>query len=228
MGHKLFFMVCFTAVIAGVGFMAAFSLNVLPQSVYSFVYNNLALNSPQSQYPYLTKFEGHWQTTFTPLVAQSQIAQCEADTGTLTIHDGHISGTLGALNRYVTISAEVAQDGTVRGKTIRGEGNEGKITATILKTDGSGEWTDAFDCRGTFTMKKIDPYKDPSRGFIVSYNSNVVLERGGKSVLPNPGEFLYVGDVLTVPQNGSALLSIGLESVSLTGGQTYTVSEATK
>ncbi len=219
---------CFSAIIVGVGFMAAFSLNLLPQPVYLFFYTSLAGTSPESQYPYLTKFEGRWQTTLTPLAAQTEIAQCEVSIGTLTIHDGQVTGRMSTLNRYITIVGVVDEEGVLRGKTRRGQGNEGSITGNIIKIKGEGDWTDSYDCRGTFSMKKIDLLMDPSRGSIVSYAGNVFLIRKGISQLPNPGKQLYVGDVIKVSANGSALVSIDFEPVSLTGGMTYTVSKARK
>ena len=60
-------MVIFTLTLGGVAFVTAFSLNALPTWVYTFVYDTVSVGSQSSKYPYLTKFEGHWETTFTPL-----------------------------------------------------------------------------------------------------------------------------------------------------------------
>lgn len=203
--------------------MAAFSLNALPPQIYAFVYSLVAsVDAPTSKYPHLTKFEGKWEVVLTPS-NQSQITQCEVTTGVLTVHDGRVSGSVGALQKNITINAAVREDGALLGKTSRGKEGEGPITGTIYKANGSGQWADVFDCRGVFTMKKIDPVRDPVKGTLISYTSEVVLVRGGQSRFPTPGQSLYVGDRIEVSVAGTAYLSIGQEQIQLTGGMQYMV-----
>ena len=223
MGSKAFLLFSLVFVVGGVVFLTAFSFNMLPSSVYQYVYSVFSFGSPTSDYTYLTKFEGHWQTDLTPDSTQSDVAQCEPYSGVLTIHNGQVSGNLGALNKGVSIVANVDQEGSLTGETSRGPGNDGTIQASIMKTAAQGTWTDSLGCQGTLTMTKLDLYQDPSKGFLVSYTGEVMLKRGGASRLPDPGELLYVGDEIDVPTGGSAYLSIGLENVSLAANQTYTV-----
>jgi len=226
MFHRLFLATCFLLVLGGMAFMVAFSLNALPPQVYTFVYTLVSsVDAPTSKYPHLTKFEGRWDVTLTP-ANQSQITQCETNVGVLTIRDGQVSGSVGALQKNITIRATVRDDGALIGKTFRGKEGEGPITGSIYKAKGSGEWSDILDCRGTFTMKKIDPVRDPVKGTLVSYTSEVALVRAGELRFPTPGQSLYVGDRIEVSSTGTAHLSIGQEQVQLTGGMQYTVGAA--
>ena len=204
--------------------MTAFSLNMLPSSIYAYTYQLFSFGSPQSTYPYLTKFEGHWQADLTPVATQTAVAQCTFKSGVVIVHDGTLSGSVGTLNDYMSLSATIDPDGHLTGTTVRsGNGNDGSIEATIVTTHGQGSWTDAFGCQGTLSLKKVDPFEDPSKGSIVSYAGDVTLVRAGGSESPTPGQLLYVGDEIDVPSNGSAYLSIGLQTVNLMGGQTYKV-----
>lgn len=217
-------MFCFLMVVGGIGYLAAFSLNLLPASNYVFVYSNFWASSPRSQYPYLTKFQGHWLSQFTPALTQAALTDCKASTTTLSINDGHVLGILDPI-RHIGISATVSEDGTLTGKTITGAGNFGVIGGTIITTTGKGTWTDALDCEGTVVMKKLEPYGDPSIGFLVSYTGDVTLKRRDGPKSPNPGQLLYEQDQIDVPQNGSAYLSIGTETVHVPGGTQYVVTQ---
>ena len=215
-------MVCFFAVVGGIGYLAAFSLNLLPPSTYVYVYQTFWIQSPRSTYPYLTKFQGHWLSEFSPAIRQSSLSDCKYSTTTLAIDDGHVTGILDPI-RHIGISALVSEEGILVGKTITGAGNYGVIEATLYKSEGKGTWTDALDCHGTVVMKKLEPYEDPSKGFIVSYTGDVTLKRSEGSQPPRPGQSLYARDEITVPQNGTAFLSIGSETISVRGGAQYIV-----
>ncbi len=226
MGSKLLLLFSVLFVVGGVAFMTAFSLNALPPSIYTYTYQIFSFGPPRSEYPYLTKFEGHWQTELTPTIAQTELASCAPRSGILIIHNGQVTGTPGGLNDYLSVTAVVDQEGNLVGKTVRGgSGNDGTITGTIVKTDGNGVWADMLGCKGTFTMHKIDLYEDPSKGILTSYTGEVTLIRDGASRLPVPGEPIYVGDEIDVPDGGEAYLSIGFQTTNIPGGQKYVVKE---
>ena len=221
----MFFLVCFTFVLAGIGFLMAFSLNVFPPSIYAYVYGVVSGGSINSIYPYLSKFEGHWETTLVPQNTQTELAACEPDTGTLTIHDGQVSGTLGALSRHIKIIAVVDADGALVGQAARDKGDTGHISAKLFEQKGVGEWADAYDCRGTLVMNKIEAVSDPKQGFLVSYKGEVEFIRDGVPKTFSPGQLLYVGDVVRVSTDSQALLSIGQKPYTLTSGMSYTIHE---
>jgi hypothetical protein len=225
MGHKLFFMSFILFVTAGIAFMAAFSMNLLPPSLSQFVYTFF---TPQSaaHVPYLEKFEGHWSATFNPAQAWSQIAKCTNSVGTITIHNGELSGTVGAVGSS-GVTGSVSVDGVVKGGFTIGGQNKGTFTGRIVGMGGSLQWKDSVDCGGSIVLQKLEPVHDPVMATVSSFIGGVTLQRSTTSEAPVIDEPLYEGDVLNIPANASIHLMVGTgfskTPLDLTGPTTYTV-----
>lgn len=219
-------MFIFLLLLAGVGFFVAFNANALPVAVYDYVYQNFDI-ATTAQTPSLEKFEGHWEGTLVPAAAWSDVERCPTNNGAIHIHNGAVTGTLGGLNNYVTVKAQVDQFGNLIGTTVGGGQNMGTVTGVLLGTAGTGKWKDSLDCRGSVTFRKLDPVIDPIAGKILSFIDGVSLRRSGKSETPALNEGLYPGDVVDVPAGASVNLTIGTgfdaQPKTLTGPTTYTV-----
>lgn len=225
MGHKLFFMSFVLFVIAGIAFMAAFSMNLLPPNLSQFVYTFFTAKS-EAHLPYLEKFEGHWSATFNPSQSWSQIAKCTNSVGTITIHNGDLSGTVGAVGSS-GVTGSVFVDGAVKGGFTIGGQNKGTFTGRIVGMGGSLQWKDSVDCAGSITLQKLEPVNDPVVATVSSFIGPVMLQRSTTSEAPVIDEPLYEGDVLNLPAGSSIHLMVGTgfskTPLDLTGPTTYTV-----
>lgn len=220
-------MTVFTVVIAGFGVMLLYKLNYLPQPVYTFLYQRLEPSS-KSNYPYLEKFEGHWSVAFEPSVTGTDIVRCSSETGTFQIHNGKVTGMIGDLSGYISVQAQVDANGMVAGKTLRGSDEAGEVTAQLAEGQGSGSWSDALDCKGSITLKKVEAIADPIEGKLISFGGSIKLLRSSIETDPLPGQLLYEGDTVEVAQGGKAYLSLGAagQPVNLIGPMTYVVKAA--
>ncbi len=214
----------FLVVIGGFGTMLLYKLNFLPQPVYAFLYQRLEPSS-KSTSPFLQKFEGHWAISFEPNVTGTDIIRCSSETGTLSIHNGAVTGTVGELSRYVAVQAKVDTNGTLAGKTKRGSDEAGEVTAQLNQGTGRGEWSDAIDCKGSIALTKVEPIIDPVLGKLVSFGGSVKLLRINIESDPLPGQLLYEGDVIEVPDGGKAYVSLGSagQPLTLVGKTTYEI-----
>jgi hypothetical protein len=224
MRHKLFFMTVFLLVISGIGTMLLYKLNYLPQPVYAFLYQYVATSSKAS-YPYLEKFEGHWTVAFEPNVTGTDIVRCSSETGTVKVHNGHVTGTVGELSRYVSVDAKVDTNGVLAGITKRGSDEAGAVHALLANGRGAGDWSDALDCKGSITLTKLEPVVDPVAGKLISFGGSVKLLRSGVKTDPLPGVLLYDGDAIEVAAGSKIFLSLGVEGqpINVQGPTEYRV-----
>lgn len=219
-------MVVFLLVVGGIAFLTAFSLNLLPSSVYQFVYSRFSVGR-STGVPYLQKYEGHWTVTLTPEAQWSDVERCPIGSGTLAVHNGAASGNIAASSQSIDITARIDESGTLQGTFTSNGQNHGTLSGTVVGAAGSGSWKDTLDCSGTFAVAKADPVTDPAVGRVATFFDGVHITRGGADESPTPGESLYVGDVITVPQGATITIAIGTgfaaQPKTLTGPTTYTV-----
>lgn len=213
-------------VLAGIGFMAAFTLNLLPPAANHFVYTLFPSSSSQASLPYLEKFEGHWSASFNPSQAWSQVAKCADSVGTLTVRGGVVTGTIGSVGSS-GVQGTIMTDGSVSGSFTIGGQNRGTFTGHIVGAVGELAWKDSVDCTGIIKLQKLDPVNDPVVATVASFIDGVTLNRGSSIESPSIDESLYEGDVLTLPSGSSIRLLIGngfiKTPLELVGPTTYTV-----
>jgi hypothetical protein len=223
MRHKLFFLCTFLAVLACVGLLVLFKLNLLPASVYraAFFVNSSSGIVP----PSLEKFEGSWSMQFTPTSDTLDPARCPQESGVASVHSGQFSGSLGQFTSEIRLLATVDENGALLGTTTFAGQTVGAITGQLRGEDGAGQLDYATDCKGTFTLHKLDSVVDPVAGKLISYSGDVHLWRNGADMKLVLGQSLYTGDRFDVPAGGSAYLSLGLDGTPVTvlGPATYTV-----
>lgn len=226
MGHKLFFMIFFLCVVAGIAFMAAFSLNLLPPNLNHFVYSIFPSSSKETQLPYLEKFEGHWGATFNPSQNWSQVARCANSVGTFTVRNGKITGTIGSVGSS-GVQGSITPEGLVSGAFTIGGQNKGTFTGRIVGISGELAWKDSVDCTGIIKLQKLDPVSDPVVARVSSFIDGITLTRSGVTESPSIDETLYEGDVLNLPAGSSVRLLVGngfiKTPLELVGPTTYTV-----
>jgi hypothetical protein len=209
-----------------IGVLFLSGLGLVPASVYAFLHTvegTIPFLQP-SVMPFTENFEGTWTVTFNPSVAESDIATCDTLTGSLHVHHGEFSGTLGPFGAAVPFHANTTEQGVLIGSFGGTTAHTGTISGTLQNGAGSGMWSDSFSCGGTVTFKKEDPVIDPVQGKVVSFKGDVQLVRGGETGFVSPGLPLYVGDELQVG-DGSVLLGMGfaLSPVTLLSNMTYVV-----
>lgn len=198
------------AILAGLG--------VLPQSVYSMVYSvekTLGIGNGVTK-PYLEKYEGYWDVAFTPSSPQSELAKCNLLEGTIRMHDGNFSGSIGPLGSSVGIHITAAGNGSLSGGFSAAGIFKGTIDGTIFNGAGQGTWVDNYECSGTITLTKLDPIVDPVQGLIITFNGDMQVTRDGVSVDAIPGQQIYEGDILDIPPKGDAVISLGLAGQKVT------------
>lgn len=210
-----------------VGLLFADNAGVLPQSFYSVMYKieDAFFPRAKSEFPYLEKFEGHWNVTFTPKEKETDVSACAPMEGPVVVHSGAMMGTIGTLDRSMLLKATVVYRGDVVGTLSGRAAQNGTIQGVLGDGKGSGSWKDSFGCKGDVGFVKIDPVVDPVQGHVVSAAGEVKLVRSGKEEWIYPEQLLYENDVIKVGEGASARIIIGLEvqDVTLAGGELYTV-----
>lgn len=215
--------VCFVVV----GLLFADSAGVLPQPFYSVVYKieDAFFARAKSELPYLEKFEGHWNVTFTPKEKETDISACAPMEGPVVVHNGAMVGTIGTLDRSMLLKATIVYRGDVMGTLSGRAAQNGTVQGTLGEGRGSGSWEDSLGCKGDIGFTKLDPVVDPVQGHVVSAEGDVKLVRSAKEEWLYPEQLLYENDVITVGEGSSARIIIGLEvqDIVLSSGELYTV-----
>lgn len=213
---------------AAVGLAMVAGLGLVPQSVYSFLYEierDLGWGGKDGA-PYLQKFEGYWEMTLTPSIPESEIGTCNGVTGSVRVKDGQFSGSIGSFGSSMGIRANVQENGTMSGTFSTAGVHKGTLQGKMLDGRGDGSWTDNYECRGTIALKKLDPVIDPVQGNITSLKGEARLIRGGEPRWALPGEALYVGDKVEVGTNSEAIVTMKQSGkTTVPAGTGFTVPE---
>lgn len=198
--------ICFAAV----GIAITAGLGLVPQSVYSFLYNvekDLGLRGP-SKTPYLEKFEGYWDMELVPSIVESELGKCSSVEGTVRVQDGQFSGSIGSFGSSAGIRAKVVENGTWSGTFSTAGVHKGTMQGKILHGKGEGSWVDNYECKGTVVLTKLEPVVDPIQGNITSLVGEARLTRGGELRWVVSGEALYVGDKIEVGTKSEVIVTM--------------------
>jgi len=83
---------------------------------------------------------------------------CGDATGTMTVSDNQISGSVTSTNGLLfNVNGSVSDDGDVIGGFAAGGQTLVNFSGTIEDASGSGDWQDNFDCVGTWTANLTLP-----------------------------------------------------------------------
>lgn len=176
--------------------------------------------------PYLQKFDGRWHLALVPdKVSQTSGVGCPDQESDVSVRNGSLSDQ-SLLNRTLGLEASITPEGALSGTFMMNKSRDGIITATLSGSSGQGTWRDNFECKGTLTLKKIDPVIDPVVARVVSAHQ-AVLVRAGESRELLPGMVLYAGDRVEAREGGQALLAVGIAQtpISVFAAVPYLVSE---
>jgi hypothetical protein len=217
----LLFLIC----VASITF---YNLGLLPQSAYRFLYGiENTLPFTQHSAPYLEKFQGYWTLTLTPDAASEQVSVCKATSGTISVNNGDLSGTLAITGSFVGVDAMVASDGSFMGQVTAAGSAAGSLQGQLVGSAGTGTWKDTvLNCQGQLGLTKLEPVIDPVAGRIVSFSGNVNIQRGTSTQNVSIDESIYPGDIITAGSDGEALLGTGsgfFTAIKIDPNTSYTV-----
>jgi hypothetical protein len=224
---KAFLFTILFGAFALIGFVMLAGLGLIPQSWYSLWYSaeqSLGLGGT-SVVPYLEKFEGYWDISMQPAMAESEIGKCTSMEGSVRVQNGEFSGSIGPFGSSVGIHASTTEKGDVAGGFSTAGIHHGTIMGKIYNGAGQGTWVDNYECKGTITFTKLDPVVDPVQGTIQSFTGDVSLTRGGTPRWIVAGEPLYVGDLVQVSTNSEALVVVGGQKTTVGAGSQFVVPE---
>lgn len=225
---KAFLLTLFTFFFIAVVGIFAYQFNMLPASVYPFAYR-VAQSFPflAPVPPSLEKFEGAWKVAFIPSKLNTDIGTCTIEGGTIRVHAGVFTGSVGVTGAPLAFSANANDEGALTGTLgSRTSSRKGTIEARLGGGQGSGVWNDEYECSGTVTFVKQESVIDPVKGRVVSADGGTLV-RGGQVRPLRPDMLLYFGDTVEA-KKGAVLLGMGIafqEPIDLSPSMTYKVGQ---
>ena len=221
-----FFVVLFGLVAGFLLFLLGIA-GFLPQSFYDEYHSVVGLLPGGGALPYMQKFEGGWSVSFIPRAGETDLGTCSKLDGTVYVHNGVFTGSIGSVSGPpIAFTATADIKGAVTGKIRSNAGESGTFEASVAGANGSGTWSDVFDCTGSLALSKRDPVVDPVGGHIVSFTGNPTLVRGGVTEPLTIGEQLYSGDIVQASGGSVILVGLGLYPQTVENGTEFTVSGA--